>query len=113
MKINLNFQALLLLSWSKWAITRLLIVDWFSNVKEISYLEAYLTGTLVLSIAYFIVPQGLDTKGFYLELALKFLFYMVLLNYLRASFGDPGYVDKMELVDKEGSILTFRETLKK
>jgi len=58
------------------------------------------------------VPADLSSKGLMLEITLKILFYLVLSNYLRASFGDPGYVDKMKLVNESGYCLISRANLK-
>jgi hypothetical protein len=47
-----------------------------------------------------LVPPGLDQKGLIIEFIFKIFFFMILTNYLRAAFGDPGYVHKMKLVDE-------------
>jgi len=55
-----------------------------------------------VSTAYLIVnllvSPKLDLKGTVLELTIKSLFLLVLANFLRAAYGDPGYVHLMNFV---------------
>ena len=42
--------------------------------------------------------------GLLLEVLTRFFFYLCITNYIRAAFGDPGYVDKMNFVKMSESV---------
>jgi len=81
----LSNLTLVLLLWSKWAISKYCIYYWFANKYVPDYMENY-----------FGLSPKLDVKGYILELTIKSMFLLVITNFLRAAYGDPGYVHLMK-----------------